>query len=215
MDLVGAPYEGTSNFNTAPRQKAWIVRENAESVLEPLKSQWWLIPNWVKSESYKYSMFNARSETVEKSPAFRGPFRTQRCVVPVTGFYEWVDRNGKKQPYYVNAPDQHGLMLAGLWDRWINPETEAPLESFTILTTDVDSQLKFLHRRQPVMLSREGARVWMASRTSRDQLKSLLTPCIPYDMKATPVSTFVSNVRNRGVECMEPIGEDVPLQATI
>ena len=210
MDFVGQPFEGSTSYNTGPRQNAWIIRES-EDQLEALESQWWLIPNWVKEVSYKYSMFNARSENVEKSPAFRGPFRSQRCVVPITGFYEWVNRNGQKQPYMVHSPENHGLLLAGLWDCWHDPETEDPLESFTILTTNVVPALKFLHHRQPVMLDQSSAREWMNGKTEMDRLRGLLQPNLPYRIYASQVSTYVNNMRNHGPECTEVVGETVEL----
>ena len=214
MDFVGQPFEGTNNYNTAPRQQAWIIRKDDVDERQPVEAQWWLIPNWVKEESYKYSMFNARSEKAAKSPAFRGPFRSQRCVVPITGFYEWVNRNGQKQPYFVHAPENNGLLLAGLWDRWYNPNTNEPLESFTILTTDVVPDLKFLHHRQPVMLSKKDAQTWLEKSTSGKDLQDLCRSSLPYDMYASPVSPYVNNVRNHGEECVEIIGDTVELRAS-
>ena len=212
MDLVGEPYPGTTNLNTAPRQKAWVIREE-EGERSSLEAQWWLVPNWAKENSSKYSMFNARRENLVKSFAFRKPYQSQRCVVPVTGFYEWVDRNGEKQPYYVHAPDHNGLLLAGLWERWFDQDAESDLYSFTIITTQVTSALKFLHRRQPAMLDKDSSREWLNQGTSRDQLWSLLDPKIPYDMVASPVSTYVNNVRNHGPECTEIIGDSVEIPA--
>lgn len=213
MDLVGQPFEGSTNYNTAPRQKAWIIRENQDESLEALQSQWWLIPNWAKEPSYQYSMFNARSEKAATSPAFRGPFRSQRCVVPITGFYEWVNRNCQKQPYMVHSPDHNGLLLAGLWDCWHHPESNERLESFTILTTAVVPALEFLHRRQPVMLDAASARNWLSKSTPQDSLGTFCEPRLPYDMFASPVSTYVNNVRNHGQECVEIVGDSVELLA--
>ncbi|MCE2407783.1 MAG: SOS response-associated peptidase [Pseudomonadales bacterium] len=214
MEFVGQPFEGSTNYNTAPRQQAWIIRKDDADERHPVEAQWWLIPNWVKEESYKYSMFNARSEKAAKSPAFRGPFRSQRCVVPITGFYEWVNRNGQKQPYFVHAPENNGLLLAGLWDRWYNPNTNEPLDSFTILTTDVVPDLKFLHHRQPVMLSKNDAQTWLEKSTSGKDLQDLCRSSLPYDMYASPVSPYVNNVRNHGEECVEIIGDTVELRAS-
>ena len=213
MEFVGQPYTGATNYNTAPRQQALIIREEqlGERTLE--KAQWWLIPNWVKEESYKYSMFNARSESAAKSPAFRGPFRTRRCIVPVTGFYEWVDRNGQKQPYFVHAPESYGLLFAGLWDRWYNPTTEEPLESFTILTTAVDPALKFLHHRQPVMLDQSDAHAWLQQDTFVDELQNMCRSRLPHPLKAAPVSPYVNNVRNQGDQCVEIVGDTIELAA--
>ena len=213
MDFVGQPFQGNTSYNVAPRQQAWIIRKEESNEKSPAQAQWWLIPNWVKEESYKYSMFNARSENAAKSPAFRGPFRSQRCVVPITGFYEWVNRNGQKQPYFVHAPSENGLLLAGLWDRWHDPSTREPLDSFTILTTDVVPGLKFLHHRQPVMLSKSDAETWLNRDTSSSSLQALCQSKLPYDVLVAPVSPYVNNVRNQGEECVEIVGDTIALSA--
>ena len=67
--------------------------------------------------STRYSMFNAKSETAATLPSFREPYKRQRCVVPVSGFYEWARRQGHKQAYFYGV-EKTGLLLAGLWDRW-------------------------------------------------------------------------------------------------
>ena len=215
MDFVGMSYSGGTNYNTAPRQKAWIIRQDEASQAEAAKAQWWLVPNWAKEASYKYSMFNARSEKAAKSPAFRGPFRNKRCIVPITGFYEWVNRNGQKQPYMVHSPHRHGLLLAGLWDRWIDPESAEPLDSFTILTTNVVEDLKFLHHRQPVMLEKDDAKAWLDHNTDMNDVQALCRSRIPYDMLVSPVSTYVNNVRNQGEGCIEVVGDQIELKATL
>lgn len=214
MDFVGMPYTGGTNYNTGPRQQAWIIREDEESQVEATQAQWWLVPNWVKEASYKYSMFNARSEKAAKSPAFREPFRNKRCIVPITGFYEWINRNGQKQPYMVHSPERNGLLLAGLWDRWIDRESDEALDSFTILTTNVVEDLKFLHHRQPVMLDKNDARTWLDQNTDLREVQGLCRSRIPYDMVVSPVSTYVNNMRNRGEGCTEVVGDQIELKAT-
>ena len=213
MDLAGVVYPGETNFNTAPRQTSFVIRENQDGGIAPLKAQWWLIPSWAKEKSSKYSMFNARCENLKKSAAFRRPFQSQRCIVPVTGFYEWVNLDGEKQPYYVHAPEHSGLLLAGLWDCWLDKDNDNQLFTFTIVTTQVSSSLEFLHRRQPVMLDKPRAMKWLDSASSVEELNEMFEPRLPYDMSATPVSTYVNNVRNHGEACLERVGETIPLAA--
>ena len=33
--------------------------------------------------------FNARAETVETKPFFRDAFKRSRCVIPLSGYYQW------------------------------------------------------------------------------------------------------------------------------
>ena len=58
--------------------------------------RWGLIPSWAKDPTIGFRTINARSETVTTTPSFREPFKSQRCLIPADGFYEWM-KNGKEQ----------------------------------------------------------------------------------------------------------------------
>ena len=58
-----------------------------------------------------------------EEPAFRGSFRSRRCLIPASGFSGLKTETGRKQPYYLTAADDDGgLAFAGLWDEWCGPE---------------------------------------------------------------------------------------------
>ena len=40
----------------------------------------------------KLATFNARAETVTTKPFFKYAFKRKRCLIPVSGYYEWVRR---------------------------------------------------------------------------------------------------------------------------
>ena len=173
--------------------------------------RWWLTPFWAKELSTKYSMFNAKSETAAKSPAFKTPYQKRRCVVPVSGFYEWCRKNNQKLPYLIQARADSGLLLAGLWDAWQNKDNNEELLSFTILTTAASSGMEFVHHRQPVLLSIEEARLWLDMHQPTDELTYLFDARIPVALDAVPVSTYVNNARHKDARCIEPIGTPVPI----
>jgi putative SOS response-associated peptidase YedK len=218
MELVGLPHPGPDNHNAAPTETIVVLRLTEDGDPELVPMRWWLTPYWSKGPSTKYSMFNAKSETAAKSPAFREPFRKRHCVVPVSGFYEWVRQQSadgpKKLPYYIRPHEQGGeeggLLLAGLWDRWRNPETDEPLESFTILTVPAAPGMEFVHKRQPLMLSVEDARRWMDP--SADDFEDMIGSDLPLDVDAVPVSTYVNNARNKDARCVDPIGAAIPIE---
>ena len=57
--------------------------------------------------------FNARVETVTTKPFFREPFKKNRCLMPVSGYYEWEDTPDGKQPHYFKRatdPDDCGAV---------------------------------------------------------------------------------------------------------
>ena len=211
MELVGMPHPGPDNFNAAPTEIVTVLRldDGGEPELVPMR--WWLTPYWAKEMSSKYSMFNAKSETAHKSPAFREPLRKRRCVVPVCGFYEWARQHNQKLPYFITPAEFPGMLLAGLWDRWRNRETGEVVESFTILTADANDQLKFVHKRQPVMLSLGEAHRWLDNGVEGMELINLFTSTIPMTLEAIPVSTYVNNARNNDARCVDPIGAPVAI----
>jgi putative SOS response-associated peptidase YedK len=206
MDLVGMPHPGPNNLNLAPTETVQVLRVGPDGEPQLVPMRWWLTPFWAKELSTKYSMFNAKSETAHKSAAFKEPYVKRRCVVPVSGFYEWCRENNQKVPYFITPQDDEGLLLAGLWDSWRNRESNEELLSFTILTTQANDGIKFVHHRQPVMLSMEDAKRWFDMTVPTKDLEGLFASRLPMDLDAIPVSTYVNNARNKDERCVQAIG---------
>lgn len=215
MELVGLSHPGPDNYNAAPTETVSVLRLDEAGEPEIVPMRWWLTPYWSKEMSTKYSMFNAKSETIEKSAAFKEPFKKRRCVVPITGFYEWARSNNAKLPYYLTPYDAPGMLLGGVWDRWRNRDTGDMVESFAVLTCDANEQLTFVHKRQPVMLSMAEAHRWLDPATPADELAGYCGSGLPVALDAIPVSTYVNNARNKDPRCVEPIGEPVRLEAAL
>ena len=211
MEWVSEPYPADDNFNISPTAQAWIIRPDSDGTYEAANARWWLVPHWSSGPSNRYAMFNAKSETLTRSNAFKGPFERRRCVLPVSGFYEWTSRNGRKFPHYIRPEDSSAMLLASLWDRWHSKTSDEMVESFAIVTTAASPQLEFVHRRQPVMLSKPGAIEWMAQDQDGAVLADLMSPRLALDLSVVPVSTFVSNSRNNGPRCIEPVGDRIEL----
>lgn len=213
MELVGLNHPGPDNYNAAPTETIVVLRLGDDGDAQLVPMRWWLIPSWSKEPTTKYSMFNAKSETVERSAAFKKPFRSRRCVVPVSGFYEWTHNGGRKLPYHFVPHDDPGLLLAGIWDRWHDDAAGRAIESFAVLTCPANPGLQFVHNRQPVMLSRGEARQWIAATADPAGLKALCGPHLPMPLDAVPVSSYVNNARHKDARCVEPVGPVVAVAA--
>jgi len=218
LELVRLRHPGPDNHNAAPTESILVLRLDKLGQPELVPMRWWLTPYWAREVGTRYAMFNARAESVERSPAFREPFRKRRCVVPVSGFYEWSKQaagaaDKRKLPYYIHPHELPGMLLAGVWDRWRNPADGEVIESFAIVTSAAAPGLEFVHSRQPVMLSMRGARRWLDPDASSADLEELLRPAIPVDLEAVPVSSYVNNARNKESRCVEPIARPVPVAA--
>ncbi len=214
MDLVGHPHPGPDNFNLAPTETVQVLRIGPDGDPQLLPMRWWLTPFWAREVSTKYSMFNAKSETAAQSAAFKEPFLKRRCVVPISGFYEWCREGGHKVPYFIIPQVHDGLLLAGLWDRWYNAEAGQELLSFTILTTAANENMERLHHRQPVMLSPEQALDWLDIDQPTAKLAYLFESRLPMDLSAIPVSSHVNNARNKDERCVQALGRSVHMAST-
>jgi putative SOS response-associated peptidase YedK len=84
-------------------------------------------------------------------------FRKQRCLVPVAGFCE-VHR---KAWYRFTLSDAPLFAFAGLWERW--DKSAEPLETFTVLTTEVNERVAKDHakKRMPVIRHRDDFDLWL------------------------------------------------------
>jgi putative SOS response-associated peptidase YedK len=203
--------EWSPRYNVAPSQPVLTIRQDAREPVRKLATmRWGLIPSWAKDIGIGYKTINARAETVATTPSFRDPFKSQRCLMPADGFYEW-QRNGKtKQPYCFEVNDGELFAFAGLWDRWRNPQGEV-IESCTILTTTPNSLLADIHDRMPVILDPDDYDQWLEP-AFRDagSLSAMLRPFDAALMHRYPVSTRVNQVLNDDADCARPFEEAPP-----
>jgi putative SOS response-associated peptidase YedK len=113
---------------------------------------------------------NARAESVGDKPTFRDAFKRYRCIVPASGYYEWIARPDGKQPD-LSAPDGGALSFAGLWDRWKNPETGEFVTSCTIIVTAGNTLTQAIHDCVPVILDKTDLGPGSTARRAQNLLK--------------------------------------------
>src|SRR4028119_1747843 len=148
-------------FNIAPSQMIDVVFvPETERILSQLK--WGLVPSWAKDSEIGNRMINARAETLTEKPSFREAFKSRRCIIPASGFYEWQKKGtGAKQPFYFYLKDKEVFGFAGLWEEWLDKATGELLETCTIITTTANEVLKPVHERMPVILKSESYDQWL------------------------------------------------------
>lgn len=170
------------NFNMSPGMDAIVIFQDNKQLTAGRKL-WGIVskggtratplPTGM-SIHFSSLMFNARSDTLFEKPTFSRLLAAKKtCLVAVDGFYEWKEEGKSKQPYFVyrkanddNASDSKPyLLMPGLWTSVPTGREEDPmLTTFTIITTEVNEQLKWLHTRMPICIWDETlAREWLQS----------------------------------------------------
>ncbi len=180
---VQAPLEFEPRFNVAPTQTAPVIVQGQES-LETSMMRWGF-----QRPNQPQPLINARGETIRQLPTFASSFRSRRCLVPATGWYEWQTLNGKKQPYYLSGSDQELLAFAGIW----TPSQDG--ECFAIITSAANTETSHIHNRQPVIIARDRWKVWLSD-SPLSELEAMLEPVGVGGLSFYPVGTRVGSVKN-------------------
>lgn len=185
-------------YNIAPTTKIPVVRCAADGTRELVEVRWGLIPSWANDPAKLPPMINARSESVAAKPSFRTAFKSRRCLIPASGYYEWQKRGtGPKQPFYFHRPDDEPLAFAGLWECW-RPLEGDTIVSAAIVTCAANAKFAPIHDRMPVILPDEKSREdWLSPRPLDETAAAdLMRPAPDGLLEARPISTRVNSVRN-------------------
>jgi putative SOS response-associated peptidase YedK len=169
-----------------------IVARNASAGSSPCGGAWCPPGGSKPLKELKLATFNARAESVTEKPFFREAFKRTRCLIPVSGYYEWQDTPSGKQPYYFTARDgSPALTIAGLWDEWRDRESGETLRSCTMMITEPNKFVAEVHDRMPVLVAEEGFEPWLSGKAGLELLKPA-----PNDLtQKWPVSTRVNSSR--------------------
>jgi len=191
-------------YNIAPGQEAAVVVREETTALATMR--WGLVPSWAQDPAIGNRMINARAETITEKPSFKRLIERRRCLVLADGFYEWRKEERGKVPMRFVLKSREPFALAGLWDRWRNPDG-AELRTFTIITTVANELMRPIHDRMPVILARDAEEPWLdAGSGNTAAILSSLKPYASGSMEAYDVTTLVNSPKNDRPECVAPAG---------
>ncbi len=106
-------------------------------------------------------LLNARSETAAQKQTFRESWRTHRCILPASYYFEWEhhkDPSGRQtagQKYAIQPRGSAVTWLCGLY------RMEEGLPRFVVLTRQPSDDIAFIHDRMPVILPADLIDQWI------------------------------------------------------
>ncbi|EJP62879.1 DUF159 domain protein [Beauveria bassiana ARSEF 2860] len=210
-----------------------VVCNEGRTISYRLQSmKWGLVPSWSKrnpDHTLMLKTINCRSDSLSSPGGIWATMKARkRCVVIAQGFYEWLKTRPKeKLPHYVKRQDGQLMCFAGLWDCvqfegvWLDrvnasllvvvlmaPDSDEKQYTFSIITTDSNKQLKFLHDRMPVIMEpgSDAMRRWLDPNRYKwtKELQFLLQP-FAGDVEVYPVSKGVGKVGNNSPTFIKPL----------
>lgn len=140
---------------------------------------WGLIPRWLRGVVFWDNTLNTVSEKVYETPSFKHLPEKNRCLIPVSGFFESRHVGKDKYPYKITSPDQEIMSLAGLYDDWVDPESSETVRTFTILTTEANPLMAQIHNsklRMPLIIAPDDEARWLDPTLSKEEVKAMMKP---------------------------------------
>lgn len=193
--------EWHGSYSIAPTDPAPIVRDRGDGRFLELV-RW----DWEKPKNMRPGapLINARVEKL--ATGFWAPaFTAARCVVPMSGYFEWTGEKGAKIPHYLHGDGL--LAAAGL--TWSMDAKGEQTRCFVVVTREARDAGGEVHDRMPAFLTPEAMDAWLEpvklDRPGREEMLALL------DGSSTAIaSTIEQYVVDRKVNNSRTVDRDDP-----
>lgn len=143
--------------------------------------QWGLIPNWNKPYADMLKMsnntLNARSETIRDLVTFKSSIINKRCIIPLDGFFEYKQVEGKKLPYFIYPNNNQLFNVGGIFSNYKNPINQEWITTFSIITEPANEFMSSIHntaKRMPLILKSEMIKDWINPNSPASLIDDLL-----------------------------------------
>ena len=163
IELIVENNEESKTVNIAPTEKIIGIRKQGKNYL--LSSYQW----GIKFPQSSPLIFNSRIETIIEKKFWKSSFNRDKCLIPMSAFYEWKKEGGIKVPYRIFLKTEDLFFIAALY--FLNKENTY---SASLITTTPNEFIKPIHHRMPVILTYKTA-VSFLTNTAEQNLK-LCTP---------------------------------------
>ena len=163
----------------------WIFRPTKPAPVY-VKETGLTLMRWGFERPWAKAINNARIEKAN-SATWKKAWENGRCLIPLSGWYEFTGPPGKMTAHLLEAVDGSDLLAAGLWE-----PGEGTGDAFTMVMTESGGVMKELHTRMPIILSEEDAERFLAAdfselRPSGIDVRSRIVPSPLKKRKDSPV----------------------------
>tara|TARA_X000000368_G_scaffold393528_1_gene359309 strand:- start:264 stop:908 length:645 start_codon:yes stop_codon:yes gene_type:complete len=147
-------FEYKTNYNISPQTIVPTIINN-----ELLNTMWGYFPTWLKQQDNSRPLFNSRYESLLEKKTFNSAFKNSRCLIPLSGWYEWRTENDSRQPYFFYHKEKVQLFTAALYWKRSNGDIET-----SIITREALPPLDTIHNRSPLILNTSQIESWLSDK---------------------------------------------------
>jgi|GEM_PF-1190987 len=137
-------------------------------------------------------LINTKAETALDKTTWRESTIRRRCIIPTTGFYEWLNIDGGKYPLHFRSTEAV-CSIAGIWEEFYIHGRQSTCLS--VITTDANQSVSDIHGRMPLILDKRDETDWLGTK-DHSRLMSILASK-PANLSRSPVSTALNNSQSR------------------
>lgn len=154
VNKLGRPL--VTSGEARPTDLVPVIAPNASRARTVFAMQWGF-----NNPDHDFTLFNARTETAASKPTFRDAWRSHRCIVPASYYFEWQHyktpdgktKTGSK--YAIQPTGDEITWLCGLY------RMDDTVPCFVILTRDPVVELAEIHDRMPLILPENRIDEWI------------------------------------------------------
>lgn len=193
---AGVPAGVKKSYNISPTQTIPAIVSN-NGVPEMRRMKWGFVPANAKNLNsvFRYRTHRANSEGIFNKPTWQAAIRTQRCIIPANGFYEWKQAAEGKRAFYIHPTDQSLFALAGIYGSWTDPQG-VKWGVCAIITTATGSESDMLPSRLPVILDPADEADWLNPEISDiSTLYKIMRPYDPDKIAITRVGDEINSLK--------------------
>lgn len=163
---VDIPDAYAPEYNAAPTKTLPVITSRSADKMQLYN--WGLMSKWSNNKAMSSKFFNLHLESVITKKSYQKKIESNRCIVPMDGFYLWKQVTKKKQiPYFFCFPDKRVFAVAGMWED-VDEE-----KSFTIIIKKSNSQIGEFQEDMPLILDPKTSRDWLSTNNPNDLLELL------------------------------------------
>jgi putative SOS response-associated peptidase YedK len=193
-------------LNVAPRQSVPVVVRDESLGRVGVTMRWGFPPQWVRKSGKEPfdapPLINTRGEEAASKPTWRRSLQERRCLVPSTGFYEWLGAGKGRRPIHLGRADGRPLTLAGVWGPFDWGEKK-DWPCVAIVTCGPNGDVAPLHNRMPVVLDAAAQDSWLDPSSTTAQVAELIAPAPDGLLRLQSAHTGLNHWSSEGPELRE------------